>query len=165
MGVGKTTVGRLVAERAGRPFVDTDEAICARTGRTVRELWEAGGEAAYRKLESQVVLDSLGGGDHRIVVGAAAGVILDPAVRDALGKPDVLVVWLHADPAVLAGRVHPGDHRPLLKDRPRDVLAEMDAERASLYRSVADAVVETGGRDPAAIASQVIQLIGERDSG
>ena len=60
MGSGKTTVGRLVAEATGRELVDVDVAITARTGKTVRQLWEEGGEAAYRSLERDEVLATLG---------------------------------------------------------------------------------------------------------
>lgn len=159
MGVGKTTVGRLIAERTGRTFVDTDTAIRARTGRTVRELWEEGGEAAYRKLESQVVIDSVAGDDPRIVLAAAAGAVLDPSVREALAK--AFVVWLRAAPAVLAGRVHPGDHRPLLGGHPREVLTQMEADRASLYEEVADMTVDTAGTEPSAVADRVVAALGE----
>ena len=157
MGVGKTTVGRIVAERSGRTFVDTDVAIQARTGKTVRELWEQGGEAAYRRLESQAVIDTVAGDDPPVVLAAAAGAVLDPAVRQALAA--AFVVWLRADPAVLAGRVRPGDHRPLLGEHPGQVLAQMDAERASTYASVADAVVESGGSGPEAVADKVIAVM------
>lgn len=159
MGAGKTTVGRLIAERTGRTFVDTDLAIRVRTGRTVRELWEEGGEAAYRKLESEVVIDTVAGGDPRIVLAAAAGTVLDPSVRGALTK--AFVVWLHAAPAVLAGRVHPGDHRPLLGGHPREVLARMEAERATLYEAVADLSVDTAGAEPSSVADRVIAALGE----
>lgn len=157
MGVGKTTVGRIVAKRTGRTFVDTDVAIRARTGKTVRELWEEGGEAAYRRLESQAVIDTVAGHDPGVVLAAAAGAVLDPAVREALAT--AFVVWLRADPAVLAGRVRPGDHRPLLGEHPGRVLAQMDAERASIYRSVADAVVGSGASGPETVADQVIAVM------
>lgn len=159
MGVGKTTIGRIIAERTGRTFVDTDLAIRARTGRTVRELWEAGGESAYRELESQVVIDTVAGEDPRIVLAAAAGTVLDRDVRESLTK--AFVVWLRADPAVLAGRVHPGDHRPLLGGHPREVLSQMEADRAALYEEVADMSVDTAGTEPSLIADRVIAALGE----
>ena len=159
MGSGKTTVGQLVARRTGRTFIDTDVEIEARTGRTVRELWERGGEAAYRELESRVVLEGLAGVDGAVLIAAPGGAVLDPDVREALRRSDVVVVWLHADPAVLARRVRPGDHRPLLGGHPGDVLRQMELERASVYSSVADAVIETDGKDPETVAAEVMKAI------
>ena len=166
MGSGKTTVGRLVAERTGRRFIDTDDAIQDLTGQTVRELWEHGGESAYRRLESQVVLDGLDSGDGaHVVIAAPGGAVLDPQVRAALAEPGVFVVWLHADPDLIAGRVHPGDHRPLLGDHPAGVLRRMEAERASIYSGVADAVVDVGTKTPVIVAGEVVALIASTGSG
>lgn len=152
MGSGKSTVGRLVAEATGRTLVDVDLAITARTGRTVRELWEEGGEAAYRRLESDAVYAALAG--DAVVLAAPGGVILDPAVRAALA--DAFVVWLRADPVSLGSRVHAGDHRPLLGTDPTADLAAMADDRSDLYASVADLVVDTDTQGPDAAAAQVL---------
>ena len=154
MGTGKTTIGRMVAERTGRPFVDSDEAIEQRTGKTVRELWEQGGEAAYRQLESDVLLDAVARGTD--VVAAAAGVVLDPVVRTALRS--ALVVWLRAQPSTLAGRVSPHDHRPLLGDHPLPVFEAQATERAPLYAEVADATIDVDTIDPEQAAETVVDL-------
>ena len=74
MGSGKTSVGQVVADRLGLPLVDVDEAIRARTGQGVKELWERGGEAAYRPLEREVVVDSLAPG-RPVVLAAPGGVV------------------------------------------------------------------------------------------
>lgn len=162
MGSGKSTVGRLVAERTGRRLVDVDVAITARTGQSVRELWEAGGEAAYRHLESAEVLAALGD-DVADVIAAPGGVVLDPEVRAALRT--AFVVWLRADPAVLADRVSRGDHRPLLGDRPHEVLAGMARDRAALYGEVADAVVDVDTVGPEDAAGTIVDLIGRSAPG
>jgi shikimate kinase len=159
MGAGKSSVGARVAAATGRSFVDVDRAIEQRTGKTVRELWEVGGEPAYRHLESEVVLDTLGRDDD-VVLAAPGGAILDPAVRAALGR--AFVVWLRADPATLASRVEHDDHRPLLGDRPLAVLTSMASERAGLYRSVSDLVVDTDGRDAAVVADTVLEELERR---
>src|ERR1700685_3314192 len=109
MGTDKSTVGALLAIATGRTLIDTDAAISTMTGKAVRELWEKGGEGAYRQMESQVVLDSLSGAVP-CVIAAPGGAVLDPAVRAAV--VDAFVVWLRTEPATLAERVHPGDHRP-----------------------------------------------------
>jgi shikimate kinase len=156
MGSGKSTVGALVAARTGRAFVDVDIVIARETGKTVRELWEEGGEAAYRSLESDAVLRVLAG-DEPSVLAAPGGVVLNPTVRAALAGN--LVVWLRTRPTTLAGRVHPGDHRPLLGDHPADALAAMAEERSDLYGAVATATVDTDGLDPDAVADAVVRLL------
>jgi shikimate kinase len=158
MGSGKSTVGTLVAARTGRVFFDVDRLIEQETGKTVRELWEEGGEAAYRSLESGAVLRVLAG-DATCVLAAPGGVVLDPAVRAALA--DTFVVWLRTRPRTLAGRVHPGDHRPLLGDRPAETLAVMEETRSGLYREVASATIDTDDRAPEAVADMVIGLLAD----
>jgi shikimate kinase len=156
MGSGKSTVGELVARRTARVLIDVDAAIVSRTGKTVRELWEEGGEAAYRHLESQEVLTLLGSSTPA-VLAAPGGVVLDPAVRTAL--EDAFVVWLRTRPSTLAGRVRIGDHRPLLGDRPYEALAAMSESRLQLYEQVATAVVDTDDVTPEALADMVVDLV------
>ncbi len=161
MGSGKSTVGSLVATRTGRVFVDVDIVIAQETGKTVRELWEEGGEAAYRKLESEAVLRVLAG-DAPSVLAAPGGVVLDPRVRAALAGN--VVVWLRTRPTTLAGRVHVGDHRPLLGDRPAETLAVMADARSDLYRQVATAIFDTDDCAPDTVADGVIKLLADQPS-
>jgi shikimate kinase len=158
MGSGKTTVGRLVADELGWPLVDTDHVIEARTGRTVREIWLADGEPAFRRLETEVVADALGAAGPS-VVAAAGGVVLSDANRRLLTSSGALVVWLAAEADVLVERTAAGDHRPLLDADPLAALRAMADERAVLYREVADAVVDVGERPPADIAAEIIGLV------
>jgi shikimate kinase len=159
MGAGKSTVGASVAERTGRALVDVDVTITERTGNTVRELWESGGEAAYRQLESDIVLESLSG-PQDTVLAAPGGVVMDPAVRAALSS--ALVVWLRADPSTLCERVERDDHRPLLGDQPYTVLATMADERAALYEEAADIVVDTDHQDVDVLADHIVRALHER---
>jgi shikimate kinase len=156
MGAGKSTIGRALAESLQRPFVDVDTEIEQSTGQTVRQLWITGGEAAFRQLERDTALATL----ERVVpvvLAAPGGVVLDPTVRDELARPDVVVVWLRGDPVALAERVRPDDHRPLLAERPAEVLAELAKVRVPLYERLADVVVDVIGRDPGAIATEVTE--------
>jgi shikimate kinase len=157
MGSGKSTVGALVARRTGQNFVDVDAVITARMSKTVRELWEEGGEAAYRHIESDVVLEVLRD-DRSTVLAAPGGVVVDPVVRAALA--DSFVVWLRTSPSTLAGRVRPGDHRPLLGDQPDQTFAAMAEMRSELYRQVATAIIDTDDRAPEVIADTVLGLLG-----
>jgi shikimate kinase len=162
MGSGKSSVGALLAERTGLRLVDVDLEILASTGRTVRELWEEGGEAAYRRLESRVVLETIGS-TEATVLAAPGGAILDPAVQAALGE--TFVVWLRASPGTLSARVRPDDHRPLLEDDPFPVLATMEARRADLYERTADLVVDTDQLDAAAAASVILEALRDPPQG
>jgi shikimate kinase len=161
MGAGKSSVGSEVAARRGVTFVDVDAAIVERTGKTVRELWEQGGESAYRHLESKVVLDTLAE-KRDVVLAAPGGVVLDPAVRAALA--DAFVVWLRTDPAILASRVRLDDHRPLLGEHPQDVLTTMAQERSGIYEGLADLVIDTDHDGVEAIAGRIFAALDDRSS-
>jgi shikimate kinase len=158
MASGKTTVGKIAAKRLNRPFLDSDAVIEERTGFTVRELWESGGEAAFRRLESEALLAALA--DPRpTVIAAAGGVVLSPMNRRALRQQASRVVWLHAGVALLAERVaHSGQHhRPLLDEHdPAHSLARLEDQREALYAEVADRRVEVAGRTPDEIADEVL---------
>lgn len=158
MGTGKSTVGRLVAQRLGRRLVDSDAVIEERTGRTVREIFVADGEPAFRALESQVLAEALADPEPT-VIAAAGGVVLHPANRAALRAADVRVVWLTARPEVLAQRIAraSGTHRPLLDDDPDAMLQAMWTHRAPLYREVADAVVSVDQRSVAEVVEAVLR--------
>ncbi len=160
MGTGKTTVGRGLAARLGRPFVDSDDQVEARTGRTVREIFETDGEATYRRIESDALAEALGG-EEPAVIAAAGGVVIDPVNRRRLGDAGT-VVWLRADPALLATRVGAGGHRPLLDGDPLATLTRLAAERDGWYREVADEVVDVGAGGSAAVVERILALVGAR---
>src|SRR5262245_53142553 len=113
MGSGKSTVGRALASRLGRPLFDSHEMIEARTGRTVREIFRADGEDAFRTIETQVLIEALSS-PVKSVIAAAGGVVLRAENRAALRDSGSRVVWLCADPSLLVERVKSSGHRPLL---------------------------------------------------
>ncbi|HWP34554.1 MAG TPA: shikimate kinase, partial [Thermodesulfobacteriota bacterium] len=82
MGAGKSAVGRALAARLGRPFVDTDALVEARAGRPIPAIFAAGGEAAFRALEREVVAEVASRGGQVIATGG--GAVVDPASRAAL---------------------------------------------------------------------------------
>jgi len=145
MGTGKTTVGRLLAERLRRRFVDTDAEIERRSGRTVRDIFVADGEPEFRRIEAEVLDDSIAA-EEPCVIAAAGGVVLSQANRDALRTGRCRVVWLVAEPEALVGRVRQGQHRPAIEADPAGTLKLMAAEREALYRESADAIVRVDGR-------------------
>jgi shikimate kinase len=163
MGSGKSTVGRLVAGSLHRAFVDTDDEIHRRTGHSVRELWEEGGEAAYRPLESEVTLAALG--VDATVVGIPGGAILDRHVVAALRRPDVFVAWLDAPSEVLAQRVRSNHDRPLLGDDPLTVLSTQLAERGELLADLATQRVDATLPPPEAARTILDALAGRQPRG
>ncbi len=156
MGAGKSSVGRAMAQRLGRPLLDSDAMIEERTGRTVREIWLDIGEPAYRLLETEVLAEALGC-EEPAVIAAAGGVVLSPTNRALLADSDAHVVWLAADVELLLDRVRTGGHRPLLDDDPEATLRTMHEERAELYREVADAIVCVDRRSVNDVAHAVLR--------
>lgn len=156
MGTGKTTVGRRVADRLGRPFHDSDEMIERATGRTVRQIFAEDGEPAFRAIETDVLVEALAD-PVPSVIAAAGGVVLQEPNRVALREHAGRVVWLRADPALLVARVTSGGHRPLLDDDPAGTLARMHATREALYREVADAVISVDHRSVEDVVEAVLR--------
>lgn len=140
MGAGKTTVGSRLARRLDRPFVDSDVQVERRAARTVRQIFEADGEAAFRALESEALAEALAS-EEPAVIAAAGGTVLDPLNRGRM-KACGLVVFLEARPDQLVGRVGGDDHRPLLGDDPATVLHQMHDVRHELYLEIADVVLD-----------------------
>ena len=158
MGAGKSTVGALLADSLGRPFVDTDEVVEATAGRTVAELFADGGEPAFRELERAVVADVCAAPDP-LVIACGGGAVLDADNRRVLSRSGV-VVWLRAAPAHLAARVGDDDARPLLATGAAvETLERLAQVRAAAYEAVADAVVDTDTLSPADVAERVLREV------
>lgn len=156
MGAGKSTVGRVLAARLGREVCDSDVMIEAQTGRTVREIFAAEGELAFRALETAALVDALADPQPR-VIAAAGGVVLAEANRAALRASQAQVVWLSAHIDTLVARVLNGVHRPLLDGDPEAALRQLAAEREPLYREVADAIVSVDGRSVDEVVEAVLR--------
>jgi shikimate kinase len=156
MGAGKTTVGRIVADRLGRRLIDSDLEIEEATGRTVREIFEIDGEQAFRDLEEAALRDALATPEPA-VIAAAGGVVLRPENRRRLREAGARVVWLMADPQLLIERVRSGMHRPLLDHDAEGTLQRMWDEREPLYREVADAIVSVDHRSISEVVEAVLR--------
>lgn len=157
MGAGKSTVGRLLAERLGWPLLDSDAQVEAATGRTVRQIFEEDGEAAFRRVESEVLHVALARSGPAVVAVAGGAMVADENRRAVAAAG--FVVWLRADAEVLAARAATGDHRPLLADDPGAVIGRLLGERELLYREVADVIVDVDRLDPEQVAAQIIEAL------
>jgi shikimate kinase len=155
MGAGKSTVGRLVADALGVDFLDTDEVVEGVTGRTVSEIFIDDGEAHFRALERQAVAESLAG--HHGVLALGGGAVLDVATRDLLDGHHV--VFLRVGLSDAAQRVGLGVSRPLLLGNVRGRIKQLLDERAPIYESVAQHVVDTDGLSAAEVADRVCALV------
>ena len=150
-GSGKSTIGRALAERLGRPLVDTDALIVQRAGRPIPRVFEDQGESAFRALERDAVDSALAGPDAVIATGGGAPV--DPDNRRKLWDGN-LVVWLDAPVDALAARVgRGGAGRPLLAGDPTSRLEQLRAAREPVYAG-AHLRIDTAQLDvPAAVSA------------
>lgn len=141
MGSGKTSAGRLAADRLGVPFLDIDDQLAIGNGTSVPELWDELGEQGFRRLE-RAEIEKVAGTEA--IVSTGGGAVLDRANRQQM-KDTGTVVWLKAAPAVLGGRLDTGTGRPLLDDHPdREArLAGLLDERSSAYGDAADYEIDT----------------------
>jgi shikimate kinase len=159
MASGKSTVGRLLAERLGRPFIDNDAALEASTGRSAREIAADDGADALHALEAETLLHALERPEPAVIAAAAAAPA-EPNVEAALrGRA---VMYLRAAPEVLAARIeHDTDdgHRPFVVDDPARVLAEQFAARDARYRELATLIVDAGADDPQRVVDAIVDGI------
>ena len=141
-GAGKTTLGRQLARRLGKAFVDADVELEQRLGVSIPTVFEIEGEARFRDHEQAVLADLVQRRD--IVLATGGGVVLRPVNREAL-KVNGTVVYIHAEPATVWERTRRSRHRPLLNNTTDQLgrLAELYGIRDALYREVADAVIES----------------------
>lgn len=140
MGAGKTTVGRQLAKRLGRPFYDSDHEIVERTGVPIPTIFEIEGEEGFRRREAQAIAELTAESD--IVLATGGGVVLNPENRARLHDTG-WVVYLNVPPALLFERTRHDRNRPLLRvPDPLKKLEELHRQRDPLYREAAHTTVE-----------------------
>jgi len=144
MGVGKSTVGRLLAERLGVGYRDTDDDIVAEQGRTIAEIFVDEGEPVFRAVEKAAVHKALA--EHDGVLALGGGSILDADTRALLAGQRVVYLSMDVEEAVKRTGLNAA--RPLLAVNPRKQWRELMEARRHLYESVATVVVATDGRTP-----------------
>jgi len=142
MGAGKSTVGKLLAKKLGRRFLDADHVIEDRCGVKIPVIFEMEGEEGFRKREAQVIRDITV--EQDIILATGGGAILLSENRQLLSERGT-VIYLHANPLELWHRTKGGEGRPLLRNGDvKKILENLYAIRDPLYREIGDHVIETG---------------------
>jgi shikimate kinase len=160
MGSGKTAVGRQLAQRTRREFLDTDQEIERRTGVDIPYIFEKEGEAGFRERECEVI-ESLTQRDC-VVLATGGGAVLAESNRNRLSETGI-VIYLDTSVEEQLRRTRRSSNRPLLmSDDPRSVLEDLRTRRQPLYEAIADYSLDTTGRRVKAVAASIARLL-ERD--
>jgi shikimate kinase / 3-dehydroquinate synthase len=155
MGTGKTTVGRLVAERLGLKFLDTDIVIEERQGKTIPELFQLHGEAYFRDLERRLCREL--SEERGLVIATGGGMPIDPDNRKILNSSGT-VIRLWCSPSDILSRVGLGEHRPLLNaSDPLDRVSQLLREREPSYAAL-PFQVNTATRDIDGVVERVLEI-------
>lgn len=162
MGAGKTTVGRALAKKLDKQFIDSDHEIEARSGVSIPVIFEIEGEAGFRQREADVIRNLTARED--IVLATGGGAILRPENRELL-KSRGTVVYLRADINQILQRTAKDKNRPLLQSGdPRQKLEQLSSEREPLYREVAHIVIDTGRPNISSLVQVILTQLAENAS-
>ncbi len=157
MGAGKSAVGRQLARMLHLTFMDSDDEIENRTGVDIPYIFEKEGEDGFRKRESKVI-DDLSKMDA-VVLATGGGAVIKAENRSHLGGRG-LVVYLYTTVDQQLARTKKGRERPLLGNGDRkQILEDLMSERDSMYREIADLIVETAGRKVRAVANEIVERL------
>ena len=157
MGSGKTTIGRQLARRLGKRFVDSDHEIEARTGASIPLIFDIEGEASFRRREADVIRDL--SSQRGIVLATGGGAVLDAGTRARLAERGT-VIYLRAHVNSILQRVAHDKNRPLLRTAdPRRTLELLTAQREPLYREVAHLVIDTGRPNVQSMVQTILEQL------
>jgi shikimate kinase len=160
MGVGKSSVGRLVAEALGMEFVDIDDTIVTVAGIDITSIFKERGEKGFRELEKNATekISAMEG----VVISCGGGTVLDKGNLKALKRTSRMIL-LTANSETILQRVQVnGDTRPLLTNEEKeDSISRLLRERTPQYLEAADHVVDTSGKTQAQVAHEIIERLQE----
>ena len=156
MGTGKTAVGRHLAVELHVPFVDVDTAIVKKAGKSIKDLFAEEGESAFRRLESDVIVEL--SGQDKTVMATGGGALMDAKNRDNLQRNGILVC-LTARMGTLLERLKEDLTRPLLGgENLENKIDRMMKERQSVY-DLCPVQVDTDGKTIAQVADEIIRKV------
>ncbi len=159
MGAGKSTVGRMLARRLGRCFVETDAMITAREGRSIPEIFADRGELYFRQLEAEVLEALTDKRGH--VVATGGGFPCEPGVMDRLLQLGT-VVWLAADFDAAYARANRVGGRPMLAGRSVEDATALYRTRQEFYRR-AHLALDTTRMTVDAVVGRIVRHLRERE--
>jgi len=162
MGAGKTTIGRQLARKLGKRFVDSDHEIEARTGATIPWIFEIEGEDSFRRREADMIREL--SAQDELVLATGGGAVLNPASRALLAERGT-VIYLRASIGSILQRTSHDKNRPLLQTAdPRAKLEELLAQRDPLYREIADLVIDTGRPNVQSMVQTILDQLAALDA-
>lgn len=161
MGTGKTAVGKILAEKLGKRFIELDELIEKQAGKSINEIFR-GGETAFREMEIAAVKEVAGKKNQ--VIACGGGVVLNRINIDRL-KEEAAIVLLTASPSVIFKRISANNDRPLLNTGDRLTrIRELLKFRLPFYERAADFTVNTNRLSVVAIAGEIIGKLRQDES-
>ncbi len=160
-GTGKSTVGRLLAERLERNFIDSDKYIESYTGKTIKSIFEDDGEEGFRKIEADTIA-KLSKADNNVISAGGGAVLKEENVNNL--KDNGFLVLLEATPEIIHSRIAQDEkttqQRPSLTDKkPLDEIRHLIAERETAYRNAADYTINTSYVSCEDIVSEIITRV------
>ncbi|MBM4330116.1 MAG: shikimate kinase [Deltaproteobacteria bacterium] len=163
-GAGKSSIGKLLATRTGRRFVDTDELIEKRLGSSIREIVEKWGWSHFRNGEKKIIEEISGG--NNLVIAPGGGAVLEPQNIKFL-KQNGLFIWLKADKEILYKRMMAEQetlaNRPTLTGKGTlEELEEVMMSREPVYEGVADIQIDTSHLNKEAVADKILVILPEK---
>lgn len=163
MGTGKTAVGKALAEKLGKEFVELDSLIEQKAEKTIPEIFQQDGEVAFRELEIKVTKEV--SEKKNVVIACGGGIVLNKINIDRLSK-ECLIVYLAASPRVIIKRTSGDENeRPLLKAANRALhIRELLRFRKPFYERAADITINTSKLDIGSVAEQIIKKVKENES-
>ena len=161
MGCGKSSVGRCLSELLCCPFIDLDEAICGRAGKSIPEIFASEGETEFRKLEAETLRSILTPSlQHRMVIALGGGTVMTPECSEIVKERSVCI-YLKASIDTLVRHLETeASGRPMLQgDSLRSRIEELMNLRSKAYEAIAHITIETDGKSIDAIAEEIVNRL------
>ncbi|AQW20655.1 shikimate kinase [Lentilactobacillus curieae] len=156
MGSGKTTVGKLLADRLGKQYFDLDQLIVEQTGMSIPQIFAERGEDGFRMIEQQCLQST---NEFPGILGTGGGTPMQRNNQEFLGKAGAPVVLLSASIKTILARLAGDNNRPLVEKLGAAGLADLQAQRHDTYLNVSDLQVATDELTPFEVADKIIDQL------